>query len=311
MASVQDEVNMTNQLILQTILEDLKRQNQMPRRIDFSIVGGRFWCVVADKDLDQLSVINEDVFTGFSDSKEVALLKALSERAERYSFIEGYQQRYNSCLTERSDGFAAIPKIMDSYSARDNAFNEAVERFVWSTWWDDKTIAFDRKRLTASAPEVKTSEYIQFVFSELGLEYLDIITPWQNLKTHEVQILIGKIRNKGFISGGACGFIQDNDHTFLRGLDELYRHGFAFERSTAKNIVPESLYENRLNYFAAGLGNHLVESRLDIVGTNSVTLPDLEIDTSVDSGFSSYHIYRCYFKDQPPFVGGAMERLCL
>ncbi len=132
MASIQDEVSMTDQLILQSILEDLKLHNQMPRRIDFSIVGGRYWCVVADKELDQLSVINEDVYTGFSDSKEVALLKALSERAERYTFIEGHQQKYNSCSTERSDGFAAIPKIMNSSSARSNAFNEAVERFVWS-----------------------------------------------------------------------------------------------------------------------------------------------------------------------------------
>lgn len=302
---------MTDQLILQSIVEDLKRHNQMPRRIDFSIVGGRYWCVVADKELDELSVINEDVYTGFSDSKEVALLKALSERAERYTFIEGHHQKYNSCLTERSDGFAAIPKLMNSLSARSNAFNEAVERFVWSTWWDDKTIAFDRKRLSKTSVEVNTSEYLKFVFSELDLEYLDIIKPWQSLKTHEVQILFGKIKNKGFISGGACGLNQEKDQTFLRGLDELYRHGFAFDRAAIKNIAPETLYENRLNYFASGSGNHLVESRLSGVGNNSILIPDLEIDTTVDSRFKSYQVHRCYFKEQPPFVGGAMERLCL
>lgn len=297
--------------ILQSVLENLKRHDQMPTRIDFSFVGDRYWCVVSDNATDKVSVMNEDVFTGFSDQKEIALLKALSERAERYTFIEGHKNQDIACATERSDGFAALPASYDKNAVRLNAFNEAVERFVWSTWWDDINISFSTTELKLTDDKVQKSEYLKTVFSTLNLEFIKIVKPdFQNSQI-EVPILIGKIKDKGYISGGACGSVHDSENTFYRGMDELYRHGFAYLRSIEKSIEPNSLYETRLLFFASGLGNSIVESRLNKSGAKQITLPELGIDSAVKTRFDDYQVHRCHFKDQPPFVGGAMERLCL
>ncbi len=293
------------------MIESLKRQNRMPARIDFSFVGDRYWCVVSDNSIDTLSVINEDVFTGFSKEKEVALLKALSERTERYAFIEGHKNKDATCATERSDGFAALPINFSKDNLRANALNEAVERFVWSTWWDDSDIAHDFVELTVSDYKIQSSEYLKTVFTSLDLESLKIIEPKVKSFEFEVQILVGKIKGKGFISGGACGSIQNSTETFYRGMDELYRHGFAYQRSIEKNIKALSLYENRLLFFASGNGNSIVETRLKQRGTKEIELPELVIDSPIVTTFDGYQVHRCYFKDQPPFVGGAMERLCL
>ncbi len=297
--------------ILQTVIENLKRHDQMPTRIDFSFVGDRYWCVVSDNTTDNVSVMNEDVFTGFSDQKEVALLKALSERAERYTFIEGHKRQDAACATERSDGFAALPTSFDKNEVRANAFNEAVERFVWSTWWDDTDISFTTTEMKFGDDKVQKSEYLKTVFSTLNLEFIKIIKPdFKNFQL-ELPILIGKIKDKGYISGGACGPINESENTFNRGFDELYRHGFAYLRSIEKNIEPNSLYETRLLFFASGLGDSIVESRLAKDGIKPITLPELTIDSQVETRFDGYQVHRCHFKDQPPFVGGAMERLCL
>lgn len=283
----------------------------MPLRIDFSVVGDRYWCVVSDNLVDTQSVINEDVYTGFSDDKEIALSKALSERCERLSFISGLKRKDPSCATERSDGFAALPLSFSIDQVRANGLNEAVERFVWATWWDNSEISFEISELFIKDNKVQSSEYLKVVFTDLNLESLKIIKPCIQGNQFEVQIIFGKIKGKGFISGGACGSSLDSGATLYRGLDEMYRHGLAHLRSTEKNIEPITLYEKRLLFFATGEGNSIVENRLMKKGSNSVLLPELAIDSPVEPKFDGYQVYRCYFKDQPPFVGGAMERLCL
>lgn len=297
---------------LQFILENLKRHNQMPKRIDFSSIGDRYWCVVSDNSTEKDSIMYEDVYTGLSHNKEIALLKALSERTERYAFIEGAKRNDPSCLTDRSDGFAALPKSFAIDTLRLNALNEAVERFVWSTWWDDVSIKYEISEITINCEMTEKSDYLKTVFSDLSLECLKIIKPKVNSSDFDVQILIGKLKNKGFVSGGACGSTQDSENTFFRAIDELYRHGFAFKKAGEKHInATTSFYENRLLFFASGQGNSLVEDRLNQVGSKEIHLPDLVIDGLVDTRFEAYKVYRCYFKDQPPFVGGALERLCL
>lgn len=92
---------MDSKSILNSVISELKGQNAMPKRIDLSKIGDRYWCVVSENQTDPLSVMNEDVSTGFSQVKEVAVLKALSERAERKAFILGSKRQTAACGTER------------------------------------------------------------------------------------------------------------------------------------------------------------------------------------------------------------------
>ncbi len=302
---------MNSRSILDSIVTELKGHNKMPKRIDFSKIGDRYWCVVSDNATDTLSVINEDVFTGFSNEKEVALLKALSERAERLAFIEGSKTGIQGCQTERSDGFAAMPLTSSAGAVRGNALNEAIERYAWSTWWDDTGSSFTIQTIHPDDKLVQSIRYLQEVIKTLNFEFLYVVSPAIDNAAKEVQILIGKIKDKGYVSGGACGSTEETQTTFLRALDELYRHGFAVQRAIQKGIESNSLYEKRLMYFASGLGNKLVEERLAAQGIKVISLPKLQVDLEIESQIPGFTVHRCYFENQPPFVGGAMERFCL
>lgn len=293
--------------LVESNLKNLKQANQLPVRIDFTKTADRYWCVVSDQKEDSYNLISEKIFTGHSISKEISLLKALSERVERLAFVGGHQKGLASCQTERSDGFAAFPMIHDVAvdKARENAFAEAVERFAWATWWDNDHIQFDLKTLSKL-----DSKYLDYLFSELDLEEVFLITPKIKNCDHEVQIVFAKIKNKGYLSGGACGLNQKQE-TLDKALDELLRHGLAFMKALKENRKPESFYEERLYFFASGQGNYLVENKLQQKGTKPIILPKLQIDSEVPTAFLNYKVHRCLFENQPPFVGGEVKRLCL
>jgi len=302
---------MESKLILASVMADLKEKNLMPKRIDLSKIGERYWCVVSDYDADFFSVINEDVTTGFSNEKETAVLKALSERAERKAFIQGFRYNLSACQTERSDGFAAMPSCIDRNVVRQNALNEAIERYVWAYWWDHIEIAYEKTEVDWDSQVIQNSAYLKEAFLKLDLEKIFIIEPRVFKTEKAVVILFAQVRDRGFISGGASSLRSNGQEIFLRAFDELFRHGFAYGRSFEKNIHAKSFYEKRLQFFASGLGNFIVEDRLNIAGTKEIVLPDLKIDSEVPSLLQGFNVHRCYFENQPPFVGGNLERLCL
>lgn len=302
---------MDSRSILASVIAELKGQNAMPKRIDLSKVGNRYWCVASDFEEDSMSVMNEDITTGFSNDKETAVLKALSERAERKAYLNGFRENVSSCQTERSDGFAAMPTDLASDKVRENALNEAIERFVWAYWWDNTDVAYSMSEISANESLVQNSEYLKDVFKELKIEQLFVIEPKILIQDKAVKILFAKMRDLGFVSGGACGSIFEEQETHLRAFDELYRHGFAYKRSLEMKIEAKSFYEKRLHFFASGLGNKIVETRLKLSGEKAIELPKLKTDEAVSSPFHYFQVHRCYFENQPPFVGGDLERLCL
>jgi hypothetical protein len=302
---------MDSRSILTSVIAELKGQNAMPKRIDLSKIGNRYWCVASDFDVDSVSIMNEDITTGFSNEKEIAVLKALSERAERKAFLNGFRKNILSCQTERSDGFAAMPDCLSSDRVRDNALNEAIERYVWAYWWDHAEIAFNNVEIPTDNPLIQNSKYLKDACKGLKIEQLFLLEPEISILDKTVKILFAKMKGLGFISGGACGPKSEGQEVLLRAFDELYRHGFAYMRSLEKKIKAKSFYENRLNFFASGSGNQIVENRLSLIGKEKISLPKLKIDNEVPSPFQGFKIHRCYFENQPMFVGGHLERLCL
>jgi hypothetical protein len=305
------------ELFLAEILTSLRVANQLPPKIDLSKVGNRFWCVIDDdksSDTDNSkSIISEKVFTGMSFSKETAVLKALSERAERQAFIDGAKSGLASCLTPRSDGFAALPRVLQpEMNIRDFALNEAIERFVWANWWDSTNVAHDLSEWTEVQISKENLSYVRETLKGLDIESLQLVLPKvKDDLNKQVIILIGRLNGQGFISGGACGNKSELESIFFRAFDELYRHGSAFKRSKEFNIKPTSFYERRLIFFASGLGDQLVKTRLGKSGTSEICLPELTIDQNVPTNFLDFTVHRCYFDNQPPFMGGAIERFCL
>lgn len=298
---------------LNSLLKELKIRNQLPKKMDVSKVGSRYWFVCHDNESPGL--ISETSTTGFAEDGSTALLKALSERVERTAFRMGFKQEIKSCMTDRSDGFAAYPLFHENahQKARESALAEAIERYAWAKWWDDETISFNLEPISKFKDDYKISSYVSLIMDQCSLEEIFVIQPEiENSNDFSVLIIFGRLRSGGFISGGACGLFDSKKTTLLRSLDELYRHGLAIKKLLFEKVEPISFYEKRLAYFGLGYGNHLVRKRLETKGHKSIVLPTLEIDEAVEHELSSlFQVHRCYFQNQPAFVGGVLERLCL
>lgn len=263
------------------------------------------------------SLISDRVFSGFDVRPEVAFSKAVSERIERMAFQSGFERGLRSCQTPRSDGFAAFPRceLGAEAKARSSALSEAIERFVWARWWDDTETAYEIE--TRSDWPVLENELgaagslLAELRSELDLVKLHVIRPaFSGAPGKELVILVAELAN-GVITGGACGEASERGSTYLRAACELFRHGLVLVQKRAVE-ADLSFYERRLLYFASAEGLASFRRRIATNGNSHVQLPGLSIDEEISHDFSQSHVVRrCLFEGQPPFVGGALERMCL
>lgn len=299
------------QVHLENVTNDLVAAGKFPKHVDVAHFGQRYW--VSCYDVDNKSLMDEASSAGFASDPQTALFKALSERVERESFRSGYKKGITACMTERSDGFAAFPKYIElaSHKVRESALSEAIERFVWATWWDNHDIAFSINTINRLTESEVVVSYANQIIQDCYIGEIFIIQPQvKDLGDKNVTIIFGHLKEGGFISGGACG--EDLDQTLLRSLDELLRHGLALNKLKTSNSKVQSFYEQRLAFFGLGNGNNLVSQRLSAIGTKSIELPNLQIDEAIDTEYEKHFlVHRCLFQNQPEFIGGRLERMCL
>lgn len=283
----------------------------MPKTLEFSEVAG--FHLVNSYDKLNATVIHESVATGFNRNSDLAALKSLVEFFERRAFDEGFRRQDPACLTERSDGFAAYPVIGDvnkgKEKARENAYAEAIERLAWANWWDNESVAFEAYP-TSNFPEISAVQ--SDVHKRIPISEAVIVAPKLEEKDFEVLILVFFLKDGGVISGGAGGKVGMRTETLQRASAEILRHALAVQRMRESGFKPQSFYERRLFFFATNDGEALVRSRLRKQGAESVALPPLKIDSEVCySNSDLIYVHRCLFENQPPFVGGHLERFCL
>lgn len=293
----------------------LKERDALPKRIEVSEVGATILANSFDKESSE--TISEFIYTGMDSDPSVAVLKSLVERAERYAFSDGYRQGLKSCLTERSDGFAAYPRgISDRPEeiARKNAFEEAVERYVWASWWDRPDVGHTISIFDRNGASALSKNLLEQMDRYVEAEQIKMVEPKID-PTHglSVKLYFLFLHPFGVVSGGACGPTATASKTEYRALCELYRHAVAVSRMLATNGAPNTFYEKRLAFFGTSeAGQKILEDRLRQNGSNTIFLPRLSIDESVPHQMNDLiAVHRCYFENQPPFVGGKLERLCL
>jgi hypothetical protein len=301
--------------ILQDILSELKNRKALPRNIELSKIGPVHMASIYDA-IDS-DVITESVFTGMDLDPDLAVLKGLVEMVERKAFANGKIQGQKSCFTERSDGFAAFPigpNCSAADVARTKAYHEAIERYVWATWWDNPDIGHNHSLVSVETKKFPSSQIIREISGILPTKTVHRIQPRiANDDSVCVVIYFVFLAPHGIISGGACGEIEKLEETQFRAACELARHALAVRRIKTENITPQTFYERRLAHFGmTEIGDRAARERLAKQGQIAVTLPHLSIDETIPHGHQEIiSVHRCLFKDQPPFVGGNLERLCL
>jgi hypothetical protein len=299
---------LSNRETLVLIASDLKNRNRFPKNLDFTKVGDFHWVNSYDGLNNQ--IIHESVTTGFDKDEDLAAVKSLVEYCERRAFDDSNGRPENSTQIERSDGMAAFPITTSlqaaSKAARTHALAEALERFVWATWWDESEISYK-----LDSVELDSAGSLIAPISD-SIEELLLVTPKMTYDGHEVLILIAFLKGGGVVSGGACGKIIRRAETLERASSELLRHTLAISRMKLTCLSLESFYEKRLQFFMTSDGEALVRQRLAIKGTSEVEIPSLAMDKEIAYSLSDLvYVHRCLFWGQPPFVGGKLERFCI
>ena len=300
------------------LVEQLKMRNAMPKKLEMAELG-EFTLISAYNEKSS-DMISESATMGMDTSHNLALVKCLAEMAEHRAFSEGAALGLKACQTERSDGFAAYPRVFAlcdnvKVMVRNKAYQEAVERYVWASWWDNEEYTH---RIDEYAPLAAMTEAL--------FKKIDELTPIKKLvEVHPhfeaeerliLPIFFAFLQDGGVITGGACGAAHEGTLTRQRAMGELFRHSLGLSRHLKKKAKPQTFYEKRLAWFGTGQGDDLIQERLypkqGGVFLRPIELPPLEIDREIPHSLDDiFVVYRCLFQNQPPFVGGILERMCL
>jgi hypothetical protein len=287
---------LANKLHLHLIESDLFKANMLPQNREFSKIILGWQCGYYNEECH--SPIRNDVTVGVDKSKTLASLKGLVEWVERYSFQEGKNNGNPYCQTKRSEGFAARPflflKTCAKNTARETALLEAIERYAWVNWWKNKnTLHYISK--------IELSDYFSDINEIEVSDFYEIEVPTTIGASLFIYLL--KIKNEGYLTGGAAEFNRDSDSAKKRAVSELLRHLLAYQRSKSDNNFSEREYMNRIVSFGSGSRNYEVEERVFKHGDIMTNLPALEIDSEIDQQLSKHVVvYRCRFFNQPEFI---------
>lgn len=296
-------------------VSELKTRSALPKNIELAQIGPVFLASIFDE--VRSDIITESVFTGMDVDPDLAVLKGLVEMAERTAYANGKDDGLISCKTERSDGFAAFPYgvLRETHeAARKNAYFEAVERFAWATWWDNKNIGHRCEEILFDESIESSHSILKQMPEILPVKSVYRITlEIENRKDAVVAIYFAFLEPYGVISGGAAGSSHDIESVNFRATCELLRHGLAIRKIKTSNSNPATFYEKRLAHFGlTQSGTDAALTRINHQGRDAILLPKLTIDEQVPHSLDELvTVHRCYFENQPPFIGGDLERLCL
>lgn len=299
---------------LKILLKALKLKGHMPPSIELGELGPYTVVNILDQDKSSMDFLAGNVCTGMSKISEIAWLKALNEWIERKAFLEN-KAKVPTRFSRESDGCAAyshtiVGRRTAKKLARANALDEALERFVWGAWWDQKSSA-DIKILNTDSSYMTILKSI--ADNNITPHHLYVIAPkFDNYTSRQVLILFLSLKGGGFISGGACGSIHESENTFERAFVELLRHFIGYSRMCKSTLEPISFYDRRLFFFAKGRGDNLVWDRLRSKNQEIIKISKIEYDSILDHPLKEIStVHHIQFENPPYFLEGPLERLCI
>lgn len=297
---------------LSEILNFLTINDIMPKNIEVTHLSNMYF--TSSFNFLNGNYISESIASGADYDKELSIIKSLVEYIERL-ISKTTSDQFKAEGFSRTDGYAAFPKYYKdtdpNVECKSNAFHEALERYSWAHWWDNLDIQFvfeDNKIINYT-----NKTLVNFLIKYFSVDELTIISPKTSMDSvSKVLIILGKLKGYGYISGGAAGLCNDLDKTIARALSEFARHGLAFKKMQAGKELRTTFYEERLLNFASGKNNQLVQNRLAITGSQQLDLPDLAFDSNFEHMYEhDIVLHRCLFENQPIFIGGNVNRLCI
>lgn len=212
---------------------------------------------------------------GSAANPNLAVRIAMTEAIERWAY---YEVRYSPereglglHLDDSTNGFASRP-VFDNLSPREAAYSEALERYLFTSWWIDPnkfSVSLDLQNRTATFL-FSDKRFVQLVWSVLNNKYV-----------------------YGFSAGQGA-----NDLICKKARIELFRNEIALQRASEVAKTTFLLREKRMDYFSTPEGWGQILSRLKVSEQRNVqnVLPKLIIDSEVFGKWSRIcRVWRCLF----------------
>lgn len=200
-------------------------------------------------------------------NRNLAILKGLVERIERQAMHESG--------AHSSTGFAAYPvffsrKKSERY-ARKFAYLEAIERFVWRNWWENRSIKYSLRPISQ-----ENSDILFHVKKFMSITNAYMIIP----RFNETNIVMGICcfeTDNGVILGGAARESY-NDMEF-KALSEVFFHSIAVNRYEKHQVELQSDYERRLIFLSEN--KDFFTDRLQVNGQDFINIPTPLVDSKI------------------------------
>lgn len=225
-----------------------------------------------------------------SDSKEKCIQIAYAETLERY-FVKNLnirdQQRFLTDLYPTSCGFAFGFEEKGTYN---RAFNEALERWVWSKWIDEHFLL--AKRDGATIKHTSLASYFVDAFDEVLFFSREFDLDHLGGGRRQIGITIGLFENGAF-AGSKVSMIGED--VWTHALSESFRHKNLYLKIRDHHKSDEGVVKNRLIYFGA----HQKEAidQIDKMALEEWPRPEILLQKRVELPFESLFLYRILFEN--------------
>lgn len=303
-----------NQWLLKKIVSDLKKRSVYPREMTLTSITEGIYAATVNDNIYHNEIMQNSGGLGISDCSDRAVIIALSEYIE-WRVFKQYSAENN---IKDSTGFAAYPNVflpnwLSKQRARANALIEAFERFVWASWVDDNCF---KHKIFDTIKELQTplnSKMIKLVNDIQPFKNLVVIQPSvENENNLVFYFIIISLKKGGIVCAGAAGHKKDRQNIIFKILSELFRHNMAAKRLIEEEIECKTHYQKKIKFFATVEGQNISKKLLSRTGKQSIKIPPLKKDQLIDHDLADlYNVFFCQYQNQPEFITGKVNRLCL
>lgn len=263
----------------------------------------------------EFKIFNHGSGGGWSAHKEDSQIKAVVEAIERWAFYyhSGSQNAKSAALDidSTTNGFAALPDIFGNEAVKENAYCEALERWLLDRVWyngDVFFVDFPLERSWAAGLFGRQMERLHVYITE------PICPEFSALSTKKVFFCLALLETDcgGMLPGSACG--ADLNAVAEHAIVELYSHHLAFEKLKALNPARlDSIIEARLYRFASSKSaGDAVKSRIKVGKGGILKVPEVVFSAAITGPWNpEVNVYRVLLGDTVPFLVDGVDRFLI
>lgn len=260
------------------------------------------------------SLVFDSCGSGWSASKQESQCRALTEAVERWAlaYYRKFPEKAALDVDGTSTGFAALPSDFNKKDLYENAYCEAVERWILNAVWDAGGIGL--------LPAGLNNQVLQGLFKRFPGRLHGFTTRMPVPAPSPIgspmvffSLCLFETAEGGVVPGSACGL--DESKVMDRAMAEAYMHALALSMLKKKvRCEPEDILEKRILYFGGRpTGFSEVKERLaSAPARKKPEIPKVIFFKELEGPWNpEINIVRVVLEGSVPFLCGGEDRFVI